>query len=43
MKEKIGIFGCTADPFTLAHPIRGASAASSEEFPNLELPYDAEV
>ena len=19
MKEKIGIFGCTADPFTLAH------------------------
>lgn len=28
---------------TLARPIRGASAASSEEFPDNNLPYDAEV
>ena len=33
----------TASLVTLARPIRGASAASSEEFPANDLPYDAEV
>lgn len=33
----------TASLVTLGRPIRGASAASSEEFPDSDLPYDAEV
>ena len=33
----------TASLVSLARPIRGASAASSEEFPASDLPYDAEV
>ena len=33
----------TASLVSLARPIRGASAASSEEFPDIDLPYDAEV
>ena len=33
----------TASLVSFARPIRGASAASSEEFPANDLPYDAEV
>ena len=46
MRKKIllsSVLAASAAMLCIARPIRGASAASSEEFPDIELPYDAEV